>query len=170
MSAKTAAPAWEALFRAQVHLMRHFEESKDFAPLSSREYDVLFTLARCGGAARMRDLVPHLLLSQPSLSRMVDRLTSDGLLERRIADGDGRGVIVALTGRGAELQRRVGRRHVRSISSRLDAQLTEDEQIELRRLCAKLQGPEIGHEIGHEIGPDISPDKTRPARDARRAD
>ncbi len=157
MSARTAAPAWEALFRAQVHLMRHFEEAKDFAPLTSREYDVLFTLARCGGAARMRDLVPHLLMSQPSLSRMVDRLASDGVLERRIADGDGRGVIVALTDRGAELQRRVGRRHVRSISSRLDAVLTEDEQIELRRLCAKLQDPETG------------PDDARHAGETRRA-
>ncbi|QOR69262.1 MarR family transcriptional regulator [Ruania alkalisoli] len=140
MSATTAAPAWEALFRAQVRLMRHFEEAKDFEPLTSREYDVLFTLARCGGAARMRDMVPNLLLSQPSLSRMVDRLAADGLLERRAADGDGRGVIVALTDRGSALQRRVGRRHVRSISARLDAALTETEQADLQRLCHRLQG------------------------------
>ncbi|SED97440.1 MarR family winged helix-turn-helix transcriptional regulator [Ruania alba] len=139
MSATTAAPAWEALFRAQVHLMRHFEAAKDFEPLSAREYDVLFTLSRCGGAARMRDMVPNLLLSQPSLSRMVDRLAADGLLERRVVDGDGRGVVVALTERGAELQRRVGRRHVRSITGMVDGVLTEDEQAQLVRICTKLQ-------------------------------
>ncbi|UFU01766.1 MarR family transcriptional regulator [Ruania suaedae] len=139
MTAAGAALAWEALFRAQVHLMRHFEQAKDFEPLASREYDVLFTLSRCGGAARMRDLVPNLLLSQPSLSRMVDRLAADGLLERRAAEGDGRGVVVALTERGSRLQRQVGRRHVRSIGERLDVALTEDEQAQLRRLCEKLR-------------------------------
>ncbi|WP_434080580.1 hypothetical protein [Sanguibacter sp. Z1732] len=49
MSIRTAAAAWEALFRAQVSMMLRFEESKDFQPLRSREYDVLFNLAKLGG-------------------------------------------------------------------------------------------------------------------------
>lgn len=139
MTTRSAALAWEALFRAQVQLMRGFEADRDFAPLSSREYDVLFNLSRASGAARLRDLNARLLISQPSLSRMVDRLAAKGLVVRRDADDDGRGVVVALTSDGADLQRRIGRRHVRSIAAVVDVALDPGEQDELARLCAKLE-------------------------------
>src|SRR5699024_11951859 len=81
VSARTAATAWESLLRAQVHLMRQFEAAKDFAPLSAREYDVLFTLSG-EGPMRLRDLNEHVLLTQPSLSRMVERMDKAGLVSR----------------------------------------------------------------------------------------
>src|SRR5699024_6130759 len=101
MSASSAAVAWESLFRAQVHLMRQFEAAKDFRPLSSREYDVLFTLSRSARPMRLRDLNAHVLLSQPSLSRMVERLAAAGWVQRTVADDDGRGVVISLTPAGA---------------------------------------------------------------------
>ena len=72
---REAAQAWESLFRAQVALMRRFQQDDVWAPLTIREYDVLFTLSGCpGGAARLRDLGESSLLTQPSLSRLVERL------------------------------------------------------------------------------------------------
>ena len=139
MSARSAALAWESLFRAQVHLMRQFEAAKDFHPLTSREYDVLFTLSGSEAPMRLRDLNAHVLLSQPSLSRMVDRLAAAGLVRRSTADDDGRGVLVCLTGAGAQLQKEIGRRHVRSIAALIDPVLTEEEQAVLTELTGKLK-------------------------------
>ena len=42
-STREAAEAWEALFRAQVALMRRFQRDDVWDPLTIREYDVLFT-------------------------------------------------------------------------------------------------------------------------------
>ncbi len=140
VSTRTAAAAWEELFRAQVTLMRRFEAADDFAPLTSREYDVLFQLSLgAGGAMRMRELTELILLSQPSLSRMVDRLSARGLVERRAAADDGRGVVVALTAAGAALQREIGRTHVRSIRRYVGGALDEDELRTLQHLAHKLR-------------------------------
>ncbi|TDE89611.1 MarR family transcriptional regulator [Occultella glacieicola] len=140
MTTRTAATAWESLFRTQVTLMQRFEAAKDFEPLSSREYDVLFNLSRMpDGAARLRDLNARLLISQPSLSRMVDRLAGAGLVARREADDDGRGVVVVLTDAGALLQKQIGRRHVRHIAALVDAGLDDDDQAALTRICERLR-------------------------------
>jgi len=140
VSTRLAAEAWEELFRAQVTLMRRFEAGDDFAPLTSREYDVLFQLSRGeGGAMRMRELTELIMLTQPSLSRMVDRLSARGLVERRAAPDDGRGVVVALTEEGAALQRQIGRNHVRSIRRYVGGALDEEELRTLQRLAHKLR-------------------------------
>lgn len=140
VSTRLAAEAWEELFRAQVTLMRRFEAGDDFAPLTSREYDVLFQLSRGeGGVMRMRELTELIMLTQPSLSRMVDRLSARGLVERRAAPDDGRGVVVALTEEGAALQRQIGRNHVRSIRRYVGGALDEEELRTLQRLAHKLR-------------------------------
>src|SRR3954449_4638504 len=99
---REAAEAWESLFRAQVALMRRFQRDDVWGDLTIREYDVLFTLSGCpGGTARLRDLGENSLLTQPSLSRMVERLEQDGLVRRGPVEGDARGVAVTLTDEGA---------------------------------------------------------------------
>lgn len=139
MSIRTAAAAWEALFRAQVSMMQRFEESKDFQPLRSREYDVLFNLAKLGGRARQWELNANLLISQPSLSRMVGRLQSAGYVRREESPSDGREVLVVLTEAGATLQADIGRRHVRHIAEIIDSVLPEADQAELARLAGAIQ-------------------------------
>src|SRR5690606_33455707 len=137
---RIAAEAWESLFRAQVTLMRRFEASGDFAPLRTREYDVLFTLSRAdGGRMRLRDLNENILITQPSMSRMVERLEQRGLVHRERAGDDARGLIVSLTDSGLALQRSIARRHVRSIRRHVGGALTEDELRTLTRLTTKLR-------------------------------
>ncbi len=137
---RLAAEAWESLFRTQVALMRRFESDGDFAPLRPREYDVLFTLSLAGDRRlRLRDLNDQVFMSQPSLSRMVDRLERRGLVVREPAPDDARGVLVSLTDPGLALQRQVGRQHVRSIARYVGGALDEDELRTLTELTSKLR-------------------------------
>lgn len=137
---RLAAETWESLFRAQVAVMRKLQTGSAFKALPVNEYDVLFTLAQCpSGWLRLNELNDHVLLSQSSLSRMVERLEKRGLVERTTDPKDGRGVLLSLTEAGKELQREVGRSHVRDIAGIVKPALTPAEQRELRRLTDKLR-------------------------------
>lgn len=140
---REANQAWEALLTAHSVMMRRFAEEPVWKEhgVSMREYDVLYTLAKCKKPARMSDLQHNVLLSQPALSRMVDRLEARGLLTRVRDDTDGRAVRIALTPRGAEVQRAVGRSHARSVEKAMRV-LSPEEQRELGRLTGALHAPD----------------------------
>lgn len=84
--------AWESLFRAQVTVMRKLGTEFPTDEISLTEYDVLFNLSRQPSRAlRIRDLVQDLLITQPSVSRLVDRLAARALIEKRPDPADARG-------------------------------------------------------------------------------
>ncbi|KNH17358.1 transcriptional regulator [Arthrobacter sp. ZBG10] len=137
---RLAAETWESLFRAQVAVMRKLQQGPAFRQLALNEYDVLFTLSRCpSGWLRLNELNDNVLLSQSSLSRLVERLQKRGLVDRMPAPEDGRGVLLRLTDAGRELQKEIGREHVRDISALVTPALTPAEQKELARLTDKLR-------------------------------
>jgi DNA-binding MarR family transcriptional regulator len=137
---RLAAETWESLFRAQVAVMRRLQSGPAFRDLAVNEYDVLFTLSRCpSGWLRQNELNDNVLLSQSSLSRLVERLEKRGLVERMPAPDDRRGVLVKLTDEGAQLQKQIGREHVREIAQLVAPALTAAEQRELLRLTEKLR-------------------------------
>ena len=132
--------AWEALFRAQVAVLRELGAEFPSGDLSLNAYDVLFNLSRQEGRrARIRDLNKHLLLSQPSVSRLIDRLAARGLVVKQSDPADARGIIVALTDEGYRLFRAVAVDHAASIHRRVGGALTPDELRTLTELCDKLR-------------------------------
>jgi DNA-binding MarR family transcriptional regulator len=133
-----ANDAWEALLSAHAVLMKQFAAEDIWQDVSMREYDVLYTLSKCPGPQRLSDLNRHVLLSQPALSRLVDRLAERGLVERLADPADGRGVRLALTAAGRDRQRQVGRRHARTVARALAAGLDPGELRQLETLCLKL--------------------------------
>jgi DNA-binding MarR family transcriptional regulator len=133
-----ANDAWEALLTAHAVLMKQFAAADIWDEVSMREYDVLYTLSKCPGPQRMTELNRHVLLSQPALSRLVDRLAERGLVERCADPADGRGVRLSLTGAGLALQRKVGRRHARGVARAMTAGLTGGELAQLETICRKL--------------------------------
>jgi DNA-binding MarR family transcriptional regulator len=135
-----ANDAWEALLSAHATLIKQFAAQDTWDGISMREYDVLYTLSKCAEPARMSDLNRHVLLSQPALSRLVDRLAGRGLVERRPDSADGRGVRLELTAAGRELQRQTGRRHARSVARAVRTRLTPAEYRQLEALGRKLAG------------------------------
>ena len=138
-----AVDAWEALFRAQVSVLRQLNAEFPTEQLSFNEYDVLFNLSRQPGRKlRLRDLNRHLLLTQPSVSRLVDRLVEREFVTKESDPGDGRGTVVCLTEAGHELFRRVAVIHADSIHRRVGGALSAEELEQLTALTDKLRlGP-----------------------------
>lgn len=137
---REAAEAWESLFRAQVAVMRRLQVDPIFKRLSIREYDLLFNISKCNtGWVRLSELADHALITQPSISRMVDRLERAGLLQRKTVAEDRRGVLVGLTSAGRKLQREIGMEHVREIDALIGPVLTSNELAALKTLSDKLR-------------------------------
>ncbi len=141
MKGKSIAPAndaWEALMSAHASLIRRFSAEDLWGDISMKEYDVLYTLSKCDQPIRLTELNQHVLLSQPALSRMVDRLSTRGLVRRVADDCDHRGVRLSLTEDGRAMQHRVGRRHARSVAQAMLAGLTPTELRQLEEICLKV--------------------------------
>ncbi|SMH45011.1 transcriptional regulator, MarR family [Rathayibacter oskolensis] len=146
MASRRAVAAWESLFRAQVHIMRTLSTEFPSKEISLNEYDVLFNLTRQPDRrARLRDLNKHVLLTQPSVSRLIDRLVSRGFVVKSEDPSDARGTVIAITDEGYDLFRRVALTHMETISEQVGSALDDDELAQLTALCDKLRervGPE----------------------------
>jgi DNA-binding MarR family transcriptional regulator len=137
---KLALEAWEGLFRAQHELFESMSADFENTPITQAEYDVLLTVTRAPDmTARLRDVTTRMLISQPSVSRLVDRMVARGLITKAGDPTDGRGAVLQATDAGARGFREVATAHSRSIVESMHA-LDDDE---LRQLCAltdKLRG------------------------------
>jgi DNA-binding MarR family transcriptional regulator len=132
--------AWESLFRAQVSVMRQLAVEFPSSIVSLNEYDVMFNLFIVPQKTlRIRDLGEKVLLTQPSISRLVDRLVGRGILEKTDDPTDGRGTLVRLTDEGVRVYREAAVVHAGSITAHMTGHLSPDELTELARLCDKLR-------------------------------
>lgn len=141
---RLAIDAWESLFRAQHEVFTEIACDFDDTGLSQAEYDVLLTVTRGDGmTARLRDVTANMLISQPSVSRLVDRMAARGLVTKCADPEDGRGALVRATAEGAAAFRRVASAHGRSIADRMSL-LSDEELAQLRDLTAKLRSRPAG--------------------------
>ena len=96
--------AWRAFLTRHARVARRLESdliARSDLPLA--EYDVLFQLARAEGRRlRMNELADRVLLSRAGITRLVDRLTADGLVSRLKCASDARGYFAVLTSGGME--------------------------------------------------------------------
>ncbi|WP_236685288.1 MarR family winged helix-turn-helix transcriptional regulator [Demequina salsinemoris] len=138
---RLANDAWEAVLTAYSQLMKQFADEDIWSDASIREYDVLYTLSKCESPQRLSDLGRHVLLSQPGLSRLVDRLVDRGLVSRCTDPADARASHLSLTDEGREVQRRIGRSHGRSVAEAMTAALSDAELAQLRDLATQLSSP-----------------------------
>ena len=136
---KLALAAWESLFRAQHEIFHDMLADFDGTDISQAEYDVMLTVTRSPDmTARLRDITANMLISQPSVSRLVDRMVTNGLVTKCADPDDGRGSLITATDAGARAFRAVATVHGRSIAERMSA-LDDDELRTLRALSDKLR-------------------------------
>ena len=96
--------AWRGLLRAYGCLAKRLDAELEQAhSLPMTSYEVLHRLEEAStGRMRMCDLAEQAQLSRSGLTRLVDRLERDGLLERCSCDHDARGSYACLTDSGRE--------------------------------------------------------------------
>ena len=135
---RLANEAWESLMTAHARLTALFAAEDMWGEAGMREYDVLYTLSKSDGPLRLCEIQDGVLLSQPALSRMIDRLAARGLLRREADPDDGRAVRISLTEDGTRVQREIGRAHAKSIGRELGAALSPAQMRELRELCTRI--------------------------------
>jgi DNA-binding MarR family transcriptional regulator len=91
-------------------------------------YDVLVELAEAPQRRmRMSDLAQRVVLSKSGLTRLVDRLETEQLLERERSAEDRRGAYAVLTDKGLEAMRRSWKVYAQAIVKRFAAHLSDDE-------------------------------------------
>jgi len=132
--------AWQTFLRAHHVVTDTLDEElsrEQDLPLGS--YEVLLRLSESPDRAlRMSELADEVMLSRSGVSRLVDRLVSEGLVERHTCQSDGRGVYAALTDAGTRRLRRAAPTHLRGVREHFTDRLTQRELDELARLLDKL--------------------------------
>jgi DNA-binding MarR family transcriptional regulator len=141
------AQAWAALTAAHALVTGQLEAALTRAcGLSINEFQILLRVDRAPEAGvRLGELCSAVRLTQPSLSRAVARLERHGWLRRAGAPGDGRGVLVSVTGPGREVLALGSAVHTQTISELLLDRLAPDEQDLLARALTRVA--EGGHSL-----------------------
>jgi DNA-binding MarR family transcriptional regulator len=109
------------------------------ADLGNGDFDVLASLRRAGAPYKLTptELAGATMVTSGAVTKRVDRLVSQGLVERSVSETDGRGRVVALTPEGKRVQERLHPLHLAN-EERLLAALDADEREQLGRLLSKL--------------------------------
>ncbi len=109
---------WRAFLLAHARVSRRLdEELRAEHDVSFAEYDALLTIAQAPDRRiRMGLLAEQVLLSKSGVTRLIDRLVGDGLVERSTCLSDARGAEAVLTERGLARLRAASRTHLRGIS------------------------------------------------------
>src|SRR3989440_4679234 len=121
--------AWRAFLKAHATIIDRIDRDLATAhrpPLSS--YDVLIELYEAPEhRLRMHELAERVVLSRSGLTRLVDRLETEGLLTRDRCGTDRRGAYAVITEQGIAALRRAWPIYARGISQYFAQWLTPEE-------------------------------------------
>jgi DNA-binding MarR family transcriptional regulator len=137
VAAEDPPPLGELLARAARAI--HFQSRQMLAPLglTPAAARALRTLASAGEPVRMVDLADRMHVVPRTVTTLVDTLEAEELLERRPDPTDRRSTLVHLTDRGHERMAQMAEAR-RTAAGELLSALSDDEQLQMRRLLAKL--------------------------------
>ena len=120
---------WRAFLRAHARVARRLDEDlRSRHALSLQEYETLLHLAEAPERRlRMGRLADSLLLSKSGVTRLVDRLVDDGLVERTSCTSDARGAEAQLTGTGLSRLRAAAPTHLAGIRDHFYAAIADPD-------------------------------------------
>lgn len=146
MADPTAPELWRALVDVYQPVLREVvTELERDAGIDSGTYSVLAYLDRAGGALRLSELqaLMRVRYSQPGLSRLVQRMEADGLVDRAHVPDDGRATTVRLTRAGRARTRTARAVYDRALEHHLGDDVTTTDA---RRLTDLLQRVVVARE------------------------
>ncbi len=131
---------WRSFLTAYSVITRQLdEELRDETGLSLFEYAALLQLAEAEGRKlRMSDLALGIVLTRSGVTRLVDRLERDGLVERYQCSSDGRGAEAVLTETGLDRLRQASKVHLRGIDEYYFATVSDEDQAAVGRAMANV--------------------------------
>jgi DNA-binding MarR family transcriptional regulator len=125
----------QSLSRAERSVTRQLACALEEEGCTIEQWRILLLLADGGGHA-MSEIAEFALIPAPSLTRVIDRMVTDGLVHRRADARDRRRIRVHLTRRGRTLHRRLDER----VEREQHALLAGAEPAEVQRLLRLLGG------------------------------
>ena len=132
---------WRKFLRAHAEVIRRLERDlAEQAELPLGWYDVLLQLAEAPERRlRMAELADRVLLSRSGLTRLVDRLQSEGLVSREPYPGDARGTYTVLEPAGLDRLRRAVPVHLNGVRDYWLSRYTDEELLRLGDLLGRLE-------------------------------
>ena len=160
-NAPTAAPlndrelrAWRGMLRAHAALTKALDAQLEAAhglPLTS--YEVLMYLADADDQRmRMCDLATSVIISRSGLTRLVDRLEREGLIERVSCSTDARGAFAKLTAAGREQVAAARPTHLAGVRAMYLDHFTPEEQEVLARAWERILPGVVEHAAACDPG------------------
>jgi len=141
-----AAGAWSRLLHAHALITQKLNaELRAAHGLTINEFEVLLLLARAPERSLRRiDLANEVLLSPSGITRMLNRLGSEGLVENAKCDVDARVTYAVLTDAGAENLRAAYSVQLAAVERLFGDELSDEEVETLGGLLGRLPGAEEG--------------------------
>ena len=134
--------AWRGLLRTHAVLVKRLDADLEAAhglPLTS--YEVLLHLADAEDARmRMCDVADLVHLSRSGLTRLVDRLERDGLVERVSCPSDARGAFARLTEEGRTRLEAASATHLAGVREHFLAHVSREELEQLAGVWERIAG------------------------------
>jgi DNA-binding MarR family transcriptional regulator len=146
---------WRLFLSTHARLERLLDEDLRSAhDLTLAEYDAMLQLAESPTHhLRMHEIAERVILSRSGVTRLIDRLVRDGLVERSHCATDARGAEAVLTASGLDRLREAAPTHLRGISDHfLDTMSAAELAAVDRAMNAILAG----------LGPDAPCEEHRP--------
>jgi DNA-binding MarR family transcriptional regulator len=134
--------AWRGLLRTHAALVKRLDAELEAAHgLALTSYEVLLYLSHAEGRRmRMCDVAESVLLSRSGLTRLVDRLEREGLVERVSCAADARGAYARLTGQGLGRLREAQNTHLDGVREHFLRHFAEDELDVLAEAWSRIAG------------------------------
>jgi DNA-binding MarR family transcriptional regulator len=131
---------WRAFLLAHARISRRLdEELRAEHDLTIGEYDALLTIAQAPERRiRMRQLADEVINSKSGVTRLIDRLVDDGLVERSACLADARGAEAVLTDRGLARLRAASKTHLRGVDEHFLAILDDGDLEVIERTMASI--------------------------------
>jgi DNA-binding MarR family transcriptional regulator len=131
---------WRTFLRGHAAVLGELErELLAEAGMPLTWYDVLLQLAESRHRRlRMAELADRVLLSRSGLTRLIDRLQSEGLVRREPSPDDARGTFTVLTAEGMARLRAAAPVHLAGIRKYWLAHFSDDELRGLGLMLARL--------------------------------
>jgi DNA-binding MarR family transcriptional regulator len=144
--------AWRGMLRSHAVLVKRLDGELEAAHgLALTSYEVLLHLSGAEGRRmRMCDIADSVLLSRSGLTRLIDRLERDELVERVSCDSDARGAFAQLTPAGMTTFLAAQRTHLEGVRRHFLSHFTAPELELLGDAWQRVGGTAV------QQGPDCS--------------